>query len=60
MTQMEAATFVRELREAFAQLDSLPMPTVACVDGCEQEQETKRCCRSAALCIATSGQSCGW
>ncbi|KAL4853751.1 Methylglutaconyl-CoA hydratase [Chlorella vulgaris] len=33
MTQMEAATFVRELREAFAQLDSLPMPTVACVDG---------------------------
>lgn len=33
MSQEEASTFVRELREAFAQLDSLPMPTVACVDG---------------------------
>lgn len=33
MTQAEAATFVGELREAFAHLDSLPMPTVACVDG---------------------------
>ena len=34
MSQAEASTFVRELREAFAQLDALPMPTVACVDGC--------------------------
>ena len=33
MSQAEASTFVRELREAFAQLDALPMPTVACVDG---------------------------
>jgi methylglutaconyl-CoA hydratase len=33
MTQSETATFVGELREAFAHLDSLPMPTVACVDG---------------------------
>lgn len=34
MSQAEAATFVRELREAFQQLGALPMPTVACVDGC--------------------------
>ena len=33
MSQAEAATFVRELRETFQQLDALPMPTVACVDG---------------------------
>ena len=34
MSAGEAATFVRELREAMTQLDVLPMPTVACVDGC--------------------------
>lgn len=33
MSAAEAATFVRELRAAFAQLDALPMPTIACVDG---------------------------
>lgn len=33
MSAAEAATFVRELRETFGQLDALPMPTVACVDG---------------------------
>lgn len=33
MSQAEAATFVRQLREAFTRLGSLPMPTVACVDG---------------------------
>lgn len=33
MSQAETSQFVRELREALAQLDALPMPTVACVDG---------------------------
>ncbi len=33
MSAAEAAAFVRELRETFGQLDWLPMPTVACVDG---------------------------
>lgn len=33
MSAAEAAAFVRELRETFGQLDGLPMPTVACVDG---------------------------
>ena len=28
MSQAETAQFVRELREAFNQLDALPMPTV--------------------------------
>lgn len=34
MSQAEAATFVSELRDTFSQLDNLPMPTVACIDGC--------------------------
>jgi methylglutaconyl-CoA hydratase len=33
MSQAETAQFVRELREAMNQLDTLPMPTVAVVDG---------------------------
>ncbi|PSC74765.1 Methylglutaconyl-mitochondrial [Micractinium conductrix] len=33
MSADEASQFVRELRATFTQLDALPMPTVACVDG---------------------------
>ena len=33
MSQQEASEFVADLRAAFRQLESLPMPTVASIDG---------------------------
>jgi methylglutaconyl-CoA hydratase len=33
MTQQEAATFVSDLRATMGQLETLPMPTIAAVDG---------------------------